>query len=162
MAKKGDQSGSRHLILIDVENIAGVPCPSSLDVSFVEARLRATIEGFDQAECIVASSHRSAVPIGLAFPRARRLWRSGTDGADHALIDEMRDLRVMCRFSRVTLCSGDGIFAKSLADLAAAEVETTVVSVADRLSPRLRMAAGRIVVLSPCDNTSPITAPKGV
>jgi hypothetical protein len=47
MAKKRDQSGSRHLILIDVENIAGVPCPSSLDVSFVEARLRVTIEGFD-------------------------------------------------------------------------------------------------------------------
>lgn len=86
--------------------------------------------------------------MSFEFPSALRLWRSGPDGADLALIDQMLDLRVMRRFGRVTLCSGDGIFADSVAALASAGIHTTVVSWADRLSRRLHLAAHRIVMLA--------------
>ena len=100
----------------------------------------------------------AAKTVAFAFPEGR--WRSGPDDADLTLIEEMRDLRVMVQFSRVTLCSGDGIFAESLTALAAIGIETTVVSTADRLSRRLRLAAHQIVILPGSDTTPSITALK--
>ena len=93
----------------------------------------------------------------LRLPGARRRWRSGPDGADLALIDELSDLRIMKRYRRVTLCSGDGIFADSLAALAAAGIVVTVVSVRDRLARRLAMAAHEVLWLDG-DDTAPTPA----
>ena len=71
-------------------------------------------------------------------------------------LDEMSDLRVMGRFGRVTICSGDGIFAPALATLARAGIETTVVSMPEALSAALRMAAQRLVtVTAPPKTTIP-------
>lgn len=93
-------------------------------------------------------SHRAARTVAFAFGGALRRWRSGPDGADLALLEEMRDLRIMRRFDRVTLFSGDGIFANALAALAGAGIETTVVSWDSLLSPRLRLAARHVVTLA--------------
>lgn len=152
--------GKRHLVLVDIENIAGNPCPTDLDLAVVQYELRKAIPDLDRAPCFVACSHRAAKTVAFAFPGGRRRWRSGPDGADLALIEEMRDLRVMVQFSRVTLCSGDGIFAESLTALAAIGIETTVVSTADRLSRRLRLAAHQIVILPGSGTTPSITALK--
>ena len=89
-----------------------------------------------------------------------RRWRSGVDGADLALLEEMSDLRVMQRYGRVTVCSGDGIFADSLAALAEAGVETTVVSRAEALSARLELSAHVVVALED-DGTTAMTAALG-
>jgi hypothetical protein len=140
-----EREPNRHLVLLDIENVVGGASPTALDVSQAHLELRQVIPDIDAVQLIVASSHRAAAAVAFEFPGALRLWRSGPDGADLALIDQMRDLRVMCRFGRVTLCSGDGIFADRLAALAAAGIWTTVVSPPDRLSRRLRLAAQQVV-----------------
>jgi hypothetical protein len=146
---------NRHLVLIDVENIAGTPCPTAADLAWVERQLQEVIGDLDHTQCVVACSHRAAHTVAFAFPRALRRWRSGVDGADLALLHEMSDLRVMQRFGRVTVCSGDGIFAESLATLAEAGVETTVVSLASSLSGRLEMSAQHVVALADNGTTDP-------
>jgi hypothetical protein len=138
----------RHLVLIDMENIARCPCPTAVEASAAHVGLRKAVPELDAGQVVVACNHRAAATVSFEFPSALRLWRSGPDGADLALIDQMRDLRVMRRFDRVTLCSGDGIFAETVAALALAGIHTTVVSWADRLSRRLRMAAQGIVMLA--------------
>jgi uncharacterized LabA/DUF88 family protein len=142
------EAPKRQLVLIDVENLARTPCPTALDLEVVQAILQGHVPGLDQAQCVVACSHHAAKTVAFAFPQALRRWRSGSDGADLALLAEMRDLRVMKRFDRVTLVSGDGIFAESLAALAAEGIETTVVSWGSGLSRRLRMAAQHVVSLA--------------
>jgi hypothetical protein len=142
-----EEGTSRHAVFIDVENLASTPCPTYLDVTSVESKVRELIPDLDQAQCVVACSHRAARTVAFAFPGALRRWRSGPNGADLALIEEMSDLRVMSRFDRVTLFSGDGIFANSMAALAATGIETTVVSWENQLSRSLRMAAKHVVTL---------------
>jgi hypothetical protein len=139
---------TRHLVLIDVENLAGTAAPTPLELSFVETKLREVVDDLDEAQRVVACSHVAARTAAFAFPGAGRRWRSGPDGADLALIEEMNDLRIMKRFERVTLVSGDGIFADSLAALAVMGIETTVVSRESSLSRRLRMAAGHVIALA--------------
>lgn len=161
MAENTEQAGGggqarktpRHLVFIDFENVAGQPCPTNTDVAAVESTVRQLIPDLDQAHRVVACSHRAAKTVAFAFPGALRRWRSGPDGADHALIEEMSDLRVMRRFDQVTLFSGDGIFADPLAAVAKAGIETTVVSWASHLSRRLEMAAQHVVILPSAEIT---------
>lgn len=152
--KQQETGTPRHLVLVDIENLVGTASPSPRDLDVAESRLREVICGFDQAQCVVACSHQAAKTAAFAFPGARRRWRSGPDGADRALIEELSDLRVMKRYRRVTLCSGDGIFAESVAALGAAGIEVAVVSVSDRLARALAMAAHHAVRLDG-DGTAP-------
>ena len=101
------------------------------------AALRQVVPGFDDAQHIVACSHHAAPTVAFAFPSARHLWRSGPNGADLALLDVLENERVDERFERVTICSGDGIFAASAAWLAGADVDVTVVSLPGHLAARL-------------------------
>ena len=105
------------------------------------------VPDIDHAQCVVACNHP---PLGR-WPSPSRepsdAGDPGPDGADLALLEEMNDLRIMKRFARVTLFSGDGIFTPTMAALAAAGIETTVVSWETQLSRRLRAAAQHVVTL---------------
>ena len=136
---------TRHIVLVDIENLAGAPCPTIRQVEEAKKALQGVIVDFDQVPCVVACNHRAAPAVSFAFPKALRRWRSGKDGADLALVYEMDDLRVMSRYQRVTLCSGDGIFAEPVATLAEAGIDTTVVSIEGHLSKRLELAAKTVV-----------------
>jgi len=131
----------RQLILIDIENLTGTPSPTSEEVQTAKAALRQVVPGFDDAQHIIACSHHAAPTVAFAFRSARHLWRSGRDGADLALLDVLENERVDERFERVTLCSGDGIFAASAAWLAEAQVDVRVVSLPGHLATRLQLAA---------------------
>jgi hypothetical protein len=120
-----------------------VKCGSGIEKEGTNRRLV-----LGDTQCVVAWGHRAAGTVAFAIPRALRRWRSGVDGADLALLKEMSDLRVMLRHGRVTACSGDGIFAESLAALAQAGVVTTMVSRASSLSARLKLSAQRVVALA--------------
>jgi hypothetical protein len=147
---------NRHLVLIDVENIAGTPCPTPVELAWVEQQLHEVVADLDDAQCVVACSHRAARTVAFAFPKALRRWRSGVDGADLALLKEMSDLRVMQRYGRVTVCSGDGIFAEPLAALAEAGLVTEVVSRSCALSARLKLSAQQVVALDDHGTTPPM------
>lgn len=138
----------RHLILIDIENLAASPSPTTTEVESAIAELRSTVPDYDHDQRIVACSHHAAATVAFAFPGARHLWRSGRDGADTALLEVLENERVADRYDRVTICSGDGIFADTVAWLASRGVEVTVVSRAGHLSARLQLAA-RWVTLVP-------------
>jgi hypothetical protein len=137
----------RRLVLIDIENLAATPSPTTREVQMVIGALRDAIPGFDQAQRIVACSHHAAATVAFAFPSARQLWRSGQDGADLALLDVLGGEHVEERFSQVTICSGDGIFAASTARLAVSGVDVSVVSLQGHLSTRLELAARTVVLL---------------
>jgi hypothetical protein len=141
-------TNGRHLVLIDIENLAGTPSPTNQDLEIVKAAFMTVLPDFDTAQRIVACSHHAAATVAFAFPRARHLWRSGRDGADLALLDVLENERVGQRFGRVTLCSGDRIFAASAARLAGAGVDVTVVALKGHLSARLALAARNVVQLN--------------
>ncbi len=146
---KNNNHEGRHLVLVDPENIAATPSPTSEDVEMVNTTLRECVPGYDDAQRIVACSHHAAATVSFGFPGARHLWQSGRDGADLALLAVLEHERVHERFDRVTICSGDGIFAESAAMLGSAGVEVTVVSLEGRLATRLELAASEVVLLVP-------------
>lgn len=137
----------RHLIVIKIENLAATPSPTSAEVESVVEALRTVVPGFDADQKIVACSHHAARTVPFAFPTARHLWRSGPDGADLALLDVLENERVDERYERVTICSGDGIFASTAAWLGGAGVEVTAVSLPGHLAARFELAARKISML---------------
>lgn len=150
MKNTGDpRKAGRHLILVDIENLAGTPSPTSDEIDGVVQALRTVVPGFDADQKIVAYSHHSARTVPFVFPSARHLWRSGPDGADLALLEVLETERVDERFERVTLCSGDGIFASVAARLGGAGVDLTAVSLSGSLAARLQLAARHVTLLTP-------------
>jgi hypothetical protein len=141
--------GSRHLVMIDIENLAASPSPTVQDVRAVRAALADLVPGFNHLQRIVACSHHAAATVAFEFPGARHLWRSGQDGADLALMDVLENERVDERFGHVTICSGDGIFADAAAWLAGRVVNVTVVSLKGHLAARLELAARHVRYLMP-------------
>ena len=136
-------------MFMDIENVAGEALPSPWRLEKVKRELRTIVEDFDSAPQVVASNHRAMKTIAFHFPDALLRQRSGPDGADDALLEEMADLRVMARYDRITLCSGDGKFAEAIAQLGGMGIETTVVSVEGRLSKRLAIAAHHVRLMAP-------------
>ena len=143
------KTDDRHLILVDIENLAATPSPTPNEVRAVANALRELVPAFDGAQRIVACSHRAAAAVAFNFPPARHLWRSGQHGADLALLSVLDNERVDGRFGNVTICSGDGIFAASAARLGGAGVDVTVVSLRGHLAARLELAARYVLFLSP-------------
>lgn len=137
----------RHLILIDIENLAATASPTREEVDAVVAGLREVVPGFDDDQKIVACSHHAAPIVAFSFLRVRHLWRSGANGADLALLGVLHDERVDERFERVTICSGDGIFATCAAWLAGAGVEVAAVALPGHLAARLELAARHVSLL---------------
>jgi hypothetical protein len=96
-------ASSRHLVLIDIENLAGTASPTCEEVEMVKAALMAVMPDFDTAQVILACSHHAAPTASFAFPGVRHLWRSGPNGADLALLDVLENEHVEERFGRVSM-----------------------------------------------------------
>jgi hypothetical protein len=133
---------SRGLHLIDVENLLGTAEPDPVQARDLRARylLLVGVGALDQV--VIASSHRALKNTGCWWPGARYLVRSGRDGADHELLDVMDHERIAVRFCRVTIASGDGVFAPGAAGLVTAGCQVTVVSRRGGLSGQLALAVG--------------------
>jgi hypothetical protein len=130
----------RSLHLIDVENLLGGTSFSEADVAATADVYRA-VAGVAIADLvIVSSSHHTALPAWFGWGKARRVVRSGPDGADLALIEIIKTENVAVRFDRIVIGSGDGIFASPAAHLQAAGVAVTVVSRPEFVSRQLRFA----------------------
>lgn len=83
------------------------------------------------------------------MPGVRLMAREGPDGADLALLDEVRDYKwVAERFHRIVIGSGDGIFAELAAALTGLGVHVGVVSRPDALSFSLGRTATTIHYVS--------------
>jgi hypothetical protein len=137
----------RALHLIDIENLTGLPRPTTAEVAAWHEAYRPLIRDHDLV--VVACNHGAFTSVAWGWPNARRLVRSGANGADEALLDVLKCERVDQRFDAVVVASGDGIFTDAVARLGRLGIAVTVVSRREALSRRLRMAARHILCLTP-------------
>lgn len=96
---------------------------------------------------VVACSHHAFPAVGWDWPRARKILRSGENGADLALLEVIARERIPERFASVVVASGDGIFTDAVARLGAAGVYVTAVSRPESLARTLRLASRQHVLL---------------
>jgi hypothetical protein len=144
-----NRSGTRHHVLVDIENAA---CSASLQadwVAYIQKTLRGLLKLTGEELVAVGCSHHAAATVAFGWEGGRRLWRSGVDGADLALLEVIEQEPVTRTCDQVTIVSGDGIFADALATLGALGVETTVVAVQGSLANRSRLAAHNVIELEP-------------
>lgn len=137
----------RRVVLVDIENVAGGAILSPDMAEWAHGVIDRTLGGLESDQIIIGTCHLGLVEVKRPWPRARAVVRSGQDGADLALLDVLRTERLAERFDEVVLVSGDGIFAKPVAELEEAGVAVTVSAWSFGLSTRLRLAAGRVVSL---------------
>jgi hypothetical protein len=137
----------RALHVVDIENLAGAPVPSLHLVSEVQVRYLARLGFGADDQVVMAASHRSLVDAACGWPHARYRVRSGKNGADLELIDVLEHENVAARFNHVVIGSGDGIFGRAAASLAARGVRITVVSRRGSLNADLASIARDVVYL---------------
>lgn len=139
------KKGRRGLVVVDIENLIGGAVINATEVQWARQLLNESLGLQPEDQFIVGICHLGLLEVGINWPQARRVVRSGPSGADRALIEVLREEHIADRFTEVVLVSGDGAFADVVAELAAQGVPTTVVAQRERLSARLRLAACTVV-----------------
>ena len=137
---------NRQVHLVDVDNLT---CGPTQDL-VVHQQVRRWYDTASQRQvgdlCFVAMSHYSAFPTSQVWAGAKLYWRSGPDGADHALIDAIDEIE-LSGLKRVCLGSGDTIFRYALCAVRERGVPVAVVSLRRSLSARIRSIADDLLVL---------------
>lgn len=138
----------RRLVLVDVENVAG----GALRTAAAAEWARRVVED----AVMVLPGEQVVVGVGTfdglfhakkAWPQARVVLMCGRDGADRALLEVLCNESVGERFGRVSIVSGDGIFAEAAAELGTQGVTVTAFGWRRCMALRLRLATGRVVLL---------------
>ena len=137
----------RALHVVDIENLVGAAVPTLDLVSAVQGRYLASLVFGADDQVVLAASHLGLLNAGLGWPHARYRVRSGKDGADLELIDVLEHENVAARFTHVVIGSGDGLFGRAAASLAARGVRITVVSRWGSLAYDLAKVAGDVIYL---------------
>lgn len=137
----------------DIENLAQTGRLLGGDAEIVRDMLSLVVPRGDGDLVTLACDYSNRLAVRLAFPAAQIVWGYGRDGADLALITEIEtDNRNGLSSRRITLGSGDHIFAPVLSQLAGMGAETTVVGIAGHTSSKLRLAAHKTISLPDLTN----------
>lgn len=138
----------RRLLLVDLENVGGgslrTPAMAAWATRVVTEAL-AVVAG--EQVIVGVSSIDGLFHARRSWPHARVVLGWGRDGADHALLEVLHNERVAERFGRVTIVSGDGIFADTAAALGHQGVAVTGAGWREGMSARLRLSVQRTVLL---------------
>jgi hypothetical protein len=147
---RGVTASPRSIHLIDLENAAGTTALSTELVSALQALYMTVAEVSEGDHVVIATSHYCAPSAWFGWGgNPRRLVRSGPDGADLSLLEVIERERVIERFDRVVIASGDGIFSMAAAQLQAAGLAVTVVTRPGSLHRQLRFAVRDVRLLMP-------------
>ncbi len=139
---------TRTLLLVDVENLIGGTGFTSADVTALRHQVEAAAGVKATTQAVVATSCGAPlVEAGLGWTGARCVWMRGHDGADLALADVALNEDVASRYSRVVICSGDGLFAVVARYLSTMGVHVTVVATQRSLSRHLAHVAHEVRLL---------------
>lgn len=137
---------NRQVHFVDVDNLT---CGPTQDLA-VHEQVRRWYDTASQRQagdlCFVAMSHYSAFPTSQVWAGAKLYWRSGPDGADHALLDAFQEFQ-FSGVSRVCLGSGDTIFRYVLWSVREVGFPVTVVCLRRSLSVGLASVADDLLVL---------------
>lgn len=139
------RSSTRKIHLVDVENLCADARPSAVLVRRVRDCYTTEVAPGADDLVVLACNHGACLEVGLGWPGARLIVRSGPDGADQALLDVLVDENIEGRFAGVVIASGDDIFTEAAARLAGEGLSVLVVSRARALSKRLRLAAQSVL-----------------
>jgi len=152
----------RRLHLIDADNLAGSGYPTIAEVREVHDAYRTAVVAGPLDHTIIACSHMTGVSVGLEWPGAQLLWRSGPDGADLALLEAVGRIGdVSRRFAGVVLGSGDGIFAPLIRSIRRAGTPATVAWGRGAISRELQLAASQTLqIFSPTAAPAPCSRPR--
>lgn len=140
MTKLNSRQG-RQILFLDIENLVATGSPNCRQVKALEAAIRTQTDYSCGDQAVLAISHYGAHSLFGWTGSCRRLLRSGHNGADLALLEELEDLLKHGQPQKVTLCSGDGIFTDVIGRLQAAGFMVHVIAPRGRTSKRLMMAA---------------------
>lgn len=140
MKKTCSSAEGRTVHLVDIENLLEGPTFSEIDVMALMESYFILSERKAGDHLVIATCHRAALAAWFGCPDARRLVRSGPNGADLALLDVMTSEKVASRYGRVVIGSGDGLFADAAAELQAQGASVGVVTRRNQLSRRLAFA----------------------
>ena len=149
---------ARELVLVDIENLAGTPSPSQDQIADIKAIISRYTSVDCLSQCVVACSHHAASEVLFAFPSALRRVKSGVNGADIALVEELSDHRVIERFEKIVVCSGDWIFTDEVARLGQNGVDVTVIARKGSLSKQLQLAARNVITFTYDEHGTPSAA----
>lgn len=132
----------RTLHLIDLENLTGGAFKDAGSLRRAWESYQAVVPIQLGDHVILASNPAIGFDVGLLYPRGLLKVRHGPDGADQALLNEVRDREwIASRFHRVVVGSGDGIFLGLVNDLRRHGVAVGIVSLESGLSWQLSHAA---------------------
>lgn len=150
VARAGHVPEGRALHLVDIENLVGGTVSARMDVNCALATYR-RLAAVGPGDHVIIGAGPTLLPTaGQACRGARSVLGRGIDGADQALLSELRDVAwVATHYDRVVLGSGDGIFADALAAVRACGIAVGVVALSDQISWRLRRSADFVCGFSP-------------
>lgn len=155
---------SRTFHAIDIENLVGSGRPAHATVAALRTTYLAVVNVTPLDQMVVACNRGSLVDVGFGWGPRHAHYRVGIghNGADWELLGVLECEGVADRFRQVVIASGDGIFAPMAARLTEARCDVTVVSRRASLSPRLKLAAKRVVYLpEPRLSTASVSLPVG-
>jgi hypothetical protein len=147
--------GTRSIHLVDVENLLGGAAFTKGDAAATAAVYASVATVAARDHMVVASSHFAAPAAWFGWGHARRVVRSGPDGADLALLGIIENENLAVRFDRIVIASGDKIFAEAAARLQGVGAKVTVVSRVDSLSRQLRLAVRDVRYLDAMPEVAP-------
>ena len=143
----------RTLLLVDLENLAGGP-HVPLDSMLSSVAQFSRLSGLGPGDLAVVGTNPGLLSqASQLMPRARLVTQAGPDGADLALLREVRDLLwVAQRFDRVVIGSGDGIFSNVAQGLRNLGIAVGVVGPHGGIATRLAQSVDfvRTIALTRC------------
>ncbi|MEO6470258.1 MAG: hypothetical protein ABIR57_00435 [Aeromicrobium sp.] len=145
---RGFRREARRLVMVDLENVAGGGLRTTAAAAWARRVVEEAATVVPGEQVIVGVSSKDGLfHAKKAWPQARVVLELGRDGADHALLDVLDSEAVGERFGRVSIVSGDGIFAEAAAELGTQGVTVTVLGWRRCMASRLRLAAGVVAFL---------------
>lgn len=101
----------RTLFLLDFENLMGGLRAGMAALRQVVSYFRDAVPGEEGDHYIIGVNPRFGVIAKACWPSAKLVTRSGPDGADIALIEQVKNVRfIAARYDRIVIGSGDGVF----------------------------------------------------
>lgn len=139
----------RTLHLVDLENLMGGPFQSLSSMRCVSNWYRRTAPVQREDHVIVAVNPMLAMPAASEWPGTLLRVARGRDGADLALINELRDATwIASHFDRVVIGSGDGIFAPAIDAIRNHGIAVGILARERRIARSLRGSANFLVLLT--------------
>ena len=139
--------GNRSLFLVDAENLWKGTTVQPAHAAFVATRFNELGHYTQGDQTIIGSSHIGAIG-SIYWPNdAKRVWKSGVDGGELAIIDEVRSYTNLDTFKQVVIGSGDHAFTPLVHELREKGLFVHVIGNRGSISRNLQIAANFVSYL---------------